>query len=208
MTAHLRSTVDSPYRFSVDRRRFLLTSLAGALSAPLDAGAQPAPNMPRIGLLADAAAYWEPLVLGLRDLGYVEGRSIRLEERSSQGRNERFAELASELVRLNVKIIVTWGTPATLAAKQATPTIPIVMASAGDPVRSGLVASLAHPGGNVTGSTVLGAGLATKRLDFLKEAVPNLSRVAFLEPCEPRPEKSLQRHSDWSAGARFTCAIG
>jgi ABC transporter substrate binding protein len=103
---------------------------------------------------------WGPLRLGLRNLGFVEGQSIAFEERSSQGRDERFPDLASGLVRLKVNVIVTWGTPATLAAKQATKTIPIVMASAGDPVRSGLVTSLAHPGGNVTGLTVLGPGLA------------------------------------------------
>jgi len=110
----------------------------------------------------------------------VEGKSVALETRSSQGRNERFADLATELVRLNVNVIVTWGTPATLAARRATSSIPIVMASVGDPVRSGLVASLAHPGGNVTGVTALGPGLGAKRLELLKEAAPNLSRIAFL----------------------------
>jgi putative ABC transport system substrate-binding protein len=104
------------------------------------------------GLLADAQS-WAPLRLGLRDLGYVEGRSIAFEERSSQGRNDRFPGLASDLVRANVNIIVTWGTPAALAAKKATTAIPIVMASAGDPARNGAIASLARPGGNVTGLT-------------------------------------------------------
>src|SRR3989454_7793181 len=161
--------------------------------APLTADAQPSTTIPRIGLLAPDATPWEPLRIGLRDLGYVEGKSIALEERSSQGRNERFSDLASELVRLNVNIIVTWGTPATLAAKQATTTIPIVMASAGDPVRSGLVSSLAHPGGNVTGLTVLGPGLAAKRLELLREAVPNMSRVAFLwNPANPDQKFSFK----------------
>ena len=96
----------------------------------------------------------------------MEGKSIAFEERSSEARNERLADLASELVRLKVNIIVTRGTPETLAAKQAMTTIPIVIAGAGDPVRSGLVSSLAHPGGNVTGLTVLGPGLAAKRLDL------------------------------------------
>src|SRR6266446_9884287 len=107
-------------------RRSFLTQLASAflLAAPLAAQAPPAKTIPRIGLLADATS-WEPLRLGLRDLGYVEGKSVALEERSSQGQNERFADLASDLVRLNVNIIVTWGTPATLAAKQATTTIPM-----------------------------------------------------------------------------------
>ena len=183
----------------ITRRTFLCGLTLGTLSAPLAAEAQPSTTIPRIGLLADATS-WEPLRLGLRDLGYVEGKSIALEERSSQGRSERFSDLASELVRLNVNIIVTWGTPATLAAKQATTTIPIVMASAGDPVSSGLVSSLAHPGGNVTGLTVLGPGLAAKRLDLLKEAVPNMSRVAFLwNPANPDQKSSF---NEVQAGAR------
>ena len=108
--------------------------------------------------------------------------------------------MASELVRLNVNVIVTWGTPATLAAKNATTTVPIVMASAGDPVSSGLIASLAHPGGNVTGLTVLGAGLATKRLELLKEALPRMSRVAFLwNPANPDQKVHF---NDIHAGAR------
>jgi putative ABC transport system substrate-binding protein len=107
--------------------------------APLAGEAQPSTTIPRIGLLAPDATLWEPLRLGLRDLGYVEGKSIALEERSYQGRNERLSDLASELVRLKVNVIVTRGTPETLATKQATTTIPIVIAGAGDPVRSGLV---------------------------------------------------------------------
>src|SRR5437899_8607536 len=171
----------------------------GLTVAPLVAGAQPPPTIPRIGLLADATP-WEPLRMGLRHLGYVEGKSIALEERSSAGRNGRFAGLASELARLNVNIIVTWGTPATLAAKQVTTTIPIVIAGAGDPVRSGLVSSLAHPGGNVTGLTVLGPGLTAKRLELLKEAVPNMSRVAFLwNPANPDQKSSF---NEVQAGVR------
>jgi len=167
------------------RRIGLAALLTLSILAPHAAKGQPAPTIPRIGLLADAES-WEPLRHGLRDLGYVEGKSVALEARSSQGRNERFSDLATELVRLNVNIIVTWGTPATRAARQATTTIPIVMASAGDPVRSGLVASLAHPGGNVTGLTALGPGLGAKRLELLKEAAPNLSHVAFLwNPANP-----------------------
>jgi putative ABC transport system substrate-binding protein len=169
------------------------------LLALLAAEAQPATTIPRIGLLADATP-WEFLRLELRDLGYVEGKSIALEERSSQGRGELFPDLASELVRLNANIIVTWGTPATLAAKRATTTIPIVMASVGDPVSSGLVSSLAHPGGNVTGLTVIGPGLAAKRLELLKDAVPNMSRVAFLwNPANPDQKSSFD---EVRAGAR------
>jgi putative tryptophan/tyrosine transport system substrate-binding protein len=168
--------------------------------APLAGEAQPSTTIPRIGLLAPDATLWEPLRLGLRDLGYVEGKSIVLEERSSQGRNERLSDLASELVRLKVNVIVTRGTPETLAAKQATTTIPIVIAGAGDPVRSGLVSSLARPGGNVTGVMVLGPGLAAKRLELLKEAVPNMSRVAFLwNPANPDQKSSF---NEVQAGAR------
>jgi len=175
----------------MERRTFLRALTVGLLAAPLAVEAQPSTTIPRIGLLADATP-WEFLRLELRDLGYVEGKSIALEERSSQGRDERFPDLASDLVRLNANIIVTWGTPATLAAKRATATIPIVMASAGDPVRSGLVSSLAHPGGNVTGLTVLGPGLAAKRLELLKDAVPNMSRVAFLwNPANPDQKSSF-----------------
>ena len=181
--------------------RLIELVLALALTlVPLAAEAQPSTTIPRIGLLAPDATSWEPLRLGLRDLGYVEGKSIAFEERSSEARNERLADLASELVRLKVNIIVTRGTPETLAAKQATTTIPIVIAGAGDPVRSGLVSSLAHPGGNVTGLTVLGPGLAAKRLDLLKEAVPNMSRVAFLwNPANPDQKSSF---NEVQAGAR------
>ena len=175
----------------------LATSLA---LAPVAAVGQPSTTIPRIGLLAPDATAWESLRIGLRGLGYVEGQSIALVERNSEGRNERLTDLASELVRLNANIIVTWGTPATLAAKQATTTIPIVIAGVGDPVRSGLVSSLAHPGGNVTGLTVLGPGLAAKRLELLKEAVPNMSRVAFLwNPANPDQKFSL---NEVQAGAR------
>jgi putative ABC transport system substrate-binding protein len=153
----------------MDRRRFLLTSLAGTLAIPLAAEAQPSTTISRIGLLTDLA--WEPLREGLHDLGYAEGKNILFELRRSEGRSERWPALAAELVRLKVDVIVTQGTPATLAAKQATTTIPIVMIGTGDPLTTGLIASLAQPGGNVTGSSQLGAGLATKRLEILKETV-------------------------------------
>ena len=183
----------------IARRTFLAGTGAVLLAAPLAVEAQQAVTIPRIGLLGDATP-WEPFRLGLRDLGYVEGKSIVLDERSSQGQNERFADLVSELVRINVKIIVTWGTPATLTAKQATTVIPIVMAHVGDPVRSGLVSSLAHPGGNVTGVTALGPGVAAKRLELLKEAVPSATRIAFLwNPANPDQKASF---SEVQVGAR------
>ncbi|MBI4593236.1 MAG: ABC transporter substrate-binding protein [Candidatus Rokubacteria bacterium] len=170
----------------------------GAGFAPLVADAQPSATIPRIGLLGDVA--WEPLRQGLRELGYVEGKNIVLESRRSEGRSERWADLAAELVRLKVDVIVIVGTPAALAAKRATTTIPIVMAVVGDPLSTGLVASLARPGGNVTGLTQLGAGLATKRLGLLKEVLPDMSRVAFLwNPANPDQQSHF---NEVQAGAR------
>jgi len=116
----------------------------------------------------------------LRDLGHIEGRTIKIEYRWAEGREERFAEIAAEFVRLKVDIIVTAGTPAVVAAKQATTVIPIVFAGAGDPVGAGLVASLARPGGNVTGLSTLTPDLAAKRLEILREVVPGLRRLAIL----------------------------
>jgi len=147
----------------------------GLLAAPLGAEAQP---IPKVGLLGDVS--WEPLRQGLRELGYVEGKNLTFDACRSEGRLERWPELAVELARLKVHVIVSLGTPATLAAKQATTTIPVIMAGSGDPVCTGLVASLSRPGGNVTGLAQLGAGLAAKRLELLKEIVPHVSRVAFL----------------------------
>ncbi|MEK6667044.1 MAG: ABC transporter substrate-binding protein [candidate division NC10 bacterium] len=117
---------------------------------------------------------------GLRDLGYVEGRNIAIERRYSEGRNDRLPDLAAALVRLKVDIIVTFETPAVQAARNVSSTIPIVFAVADDPVRSGLVASLARPGGNITGLATLALELSGKRLELLKEVVPGVSRVAFL----------------------------
>ena len=180
-------------RLTVSR---LATAVALLLVAvPLAAGAQP---IARIGLLGDYS--WEPLRQGLRDLGYVEGKNVILEDRPAGGRNERWPGLAAELVRLNVQVIVTAGTPAALAAKRATTTIPIVMAVAGDPLSTGLVSSLGRPDGNVTGLTQFGAGLAAKRLELLKEVVPHISRLAFLwNPANPDQKSHF---NEVQAGAR------
>ena len=165
----------------IARRTFIGALAVGFLTSPLTTGAQP---IVRIGLLGDGS--WEPLRQGLGDLGYEEGKNIVFEGRRSGGQSERWPDLATELVRLQVHVIVTSGTPATLAARRASTTIPIVMAVTGDPLSTGLISSLAKPGGNVTGLTQLGAGLAAKRLELLKEVVPNLSRVAFLwNPANP-----------------------
>jgi putative ABC transport system substrate-binding protein len=146
--------------------------------------------MPRIGYLGSSSPSLEPHWVEafrqkLHDLGYIEGQNVAIEYRWAEGQDDRLPDLAADLVRLKVDVIVTTGTPGTLAAKQATKTTPIVMASSGDPVQAGLVASLARPGGNVTGFSILGE-LEVKRLELLREAVPKLSRVAVLwNPANP-----------------------
>jgi len=167
------------------RLAFTITLLLGGLFSPSAAGAQQAAKITRIGFLAlnlTAAPHVpEAFRQGLRDLGYVEGRNVVIEYRDAEGKPERLPTLAAELVVLKVDIIVAGGTPQALAAKQATKTIPIVFASAAsDPVTSGLVTSLARPGGNVTGLTGLGPELVGKCLEQLKEAVPRVTRVAVL----------------------------
>jgi len=165
-------------------RRTFFGRVAGALlGAAFAARAQPAAKIYRIGVLetipaAQNAANLDALRKGLRDLGYIEGRNLAIDYRSADGRAERFPELAAELVRLKVDLIVTRGTPGAKAAKNATGTIPVVMAAMGDPLV--VVASLAHPGGNVTGLTTFSGELTGKRVEVLKELVPKLSRVAFL----------------------------
>jgi putative ABC transport system substrate-binding protein len=162
---------------------------AGALlAAPLPGfGQQPAATIPRIGFLGvSTPAAWAPRVdafrAGLRDLGYVEGKNIVIEFRFAQGQYDRLPELAAELVRLKVDVIVTHSVPGALAAKQATTTnpIPVVMTNVGDAVGSGIVASLARPGGNITGDTFYVTELVAKRLELLKDAIPRVRRVAVL----------------------------
>jgi len=165
----------------MDRRAFIGTLTGGFLAAPLAADAQRTTRVPRIGILGSHdVPFWQSFREGLRELGYVEGSTITIEYRWAGEREDRFPELASELVRLGVDAIVTWGTPAALAAKTATNTIPIVMAASGNPLGTGLIASLARPGGNITGSSSLNLELEGKGLQLLKEIVPKLSRVAVL----------------------------
>ena len=174
------------------RRAFLGTLAGGLLAAPLAAGAQQAGKVYRIGYLAggsstSVAHLIEAFRQGLRELGWVEGQNIVIEYRSAEGRSDRLPDLAAELVRLKADIIVALATPDTVAAKNATGTIPIVMIAVSDPVGTGLIASLAHPGGNVTGLSFT-AGLDTygKGLDLLKETVPKVRRVAILSnPTNP-----------------------
>jgi putative ABC transport system substrate-binding protein len=172
------------------RREFI--SLVGAAAAwPLAARAQQVGKTPQIGYLGVSSPSLEPHYVEafrqkLRELGHVEGKNIAIEYRWAEGQDDRLPNLTSELVRLKPDVIVTTGTPGAVAAMQATKTIPIVMASSADPVGSGLVASLARPGGNVTGFTILGPELEGKRLELLKQAVPGLSRLAVLwNPSNP-----------------------
>lgn len=167
-------------------RRSLLTMLAVvALAIPRVAEPQQPGKVWRIGFLgaADPTRYERGVEagrLGLRDHGYIEGRNITIEFRWAEGRYDRLPELAAELARLNLDVIVTHGTPGTLALKRATSTIPIVMSIIGNPVENGAVASLARPGGNITGSSFFSDEVTAKRLDILKTAVPTLGRVGVL----------------------------
>jgi ABC-type uncharacterized transport system substrate-binding protein len=167
------------------RRREFITLLGGAAAWPIAARAQQPPKLPTIGYLGPSTPSVDSqriaaFVQRLRELGWTEGRTIAIEVRRAEGRNERFAEIAAEFVRLKVDVIVTAGTAAVVTAKQATSVIPIVFAVAGDPVGTGLVASLARPGGNVTGLSNQSADLAGKRLELLREVVPSLRRLAIL----------------------------
>jgi putative tryptophan/tyrosine transport system substrate-binding protein len=165
------------------KRREFITLLGGAAAWPLAARA--AGKLPTIGFLGQstrsAASEWvAAFVQRLRELGWIEGRTIAIEYRWVEGREERFAQGAAELVRLKVDVIVTSGTTAVIASKQATSIIPIVFATAGDPVGNNLVASLARPGGNATGLSILSADLAGKRLELLREFMPDLRRLAIM----------------------------
>jgi putative ABC transport system substrate-binding protein len=168
-------------------RRAFIGALAGVLAAPLAAGAQQPAKVARIGFLVtgslespETRISLDAFRQGLRERGYVEGQNIVIEYRAADGKIERLPDLAIELARLKVDLIVAGSTPQARAAQQATKTIPIVAGAMGDPVGDGLVASLSRPGGNITGLTFLGPELVPKRLDLLKEALPRVSRVAAL----------------------------
>src|SRR5437667_7784561 len=168
------------------RRRQFITLLGGAAAGwPLAAWAQQPGKLPTIGFLVagtpSSHGQWvAAFVQRLRELGWIEGRTIAIEYRWAEGRSDRAAEIAAEFVRRNVDVIVTSATAVIVAAMQATSVIPIVFAAAGDPVGTGLVASLARPGGNVTGLSMQQTDLATKRLELLREVVPGLGRSAIL----------------------------
>ena len=168
------------------KRREFITLLGGAAATwPLSAGAQQPAKLPTIGLLAPNTPSLDSHRVGafvqrLRELGWIEGRNVAIEYRWGEGRNERLAEFAAEFIRLKVDIIVTSGTPQVAAAKQATSVIPIVFAVANEPVGSGLVSSLARPGGNVTGLSIQQTDVAGKRIELLREFVSGLRRLGIL----------------------------
>jgi putative ABC transport system substrate-binding protein len=168
----------------VDRRAFVVGTL-GLLAAPLAGEAQPAKGVHRIGFLGNStpaleANLVEPFRKGLRELGYVEGQNILIEYQWAEGKYERFPALIAELLARKVELIVTAGTPASHAVKKATTSVPLVMVAVGDPVGSGLVPSLTRPGGNITGLTSIAEEIEGKRLELLREVVPNVAHVAAL----------------------------
>ncbi len=186
----------------MNRRTFLCGLSLGTLAIPLPVGAQPAVRVWRIGYLApdslsSSPHYIEAFRQGLRGLGYVEGQNVAIEDRWAEGKFDRLPDLASELVRLNMDVIVAGAAPATRAAKRATSQIPIVMVGVGpDPVEAGIVASLARPGGNITGLTTMLAESSAKRLELLREAAPKVTRVAVLwnsaNPAKARDSRETQ----------------
>jgi putative ABC transport system substrate-binding protein len=167
------------------RRREFITLIGGVAVLPQTAHAQQASPLPRVGLVSIGADPGDPVVFRpfleqLRELGYVEGRSIILERRFAAGRDELIGEFVADLVQRKVDIIVVTGNRESITAKHATSTIPIVTIVSSDPIRTGLAASLAHPGGNVTGLTTMDWGIYGKRIEILKQVLPNLSKVALL----------------------------
>ena len=188
----------------MERRTFLGVIAGGLLAPPLAAGAQPGQH--RIGFLGNSTAALEanlvgPFREGLRELGWVEGQKIVIEYRWAEGKYERFPALIAELVVQKVEVIVTAGTPASLAVQKARTAVPLVMVGVGDPVITGLVASLARPGGNITGITSNPEGLEGKRLELLRDVIPNLSHVAWLS--NPENQSALTVSTEARAAAQI-----
>ena len=180
------------------RRDFTALLVGGTAMWPLRVYSQQTRKIPRIGVLlpgglAASSPRTNAFLNGLKDFGYVEGKTIAIEWKWGDDRVDTFPERAAELVRSNVDVIVTGGTPAAKALKAGTQTIPIVMAVVGDPVAAGLVDNLARPGGNITGFSIVAPELGTKRLDLLKEIVPNLSSIAVLSnPKNPQQKIEMK----------------
>jgi len=190
----------------MSKKIFVFALSAILLTLSFAAEAQQPTNIPRIGIvtaqpLSAVSARHEAFRQGLRELGYIEGKTIVIEHRSAEGKSDGLPALMAEIVRLNVDIIVSYGSTTTRAAKQATSTIPIVMAQDTDPIGNGFVASLARPGGNITGLSSLAADLSGKRLELLKEILPKLSRAAvFGTSTNPGNTQSL-KETELAAGA-------
>src|SRR5207253_7997255 len=179
----------------MNRREFMSLLGGAAVGWPHAAGAQQSERVRTIGILAS-----QPLppiqrfARKLRDYGYIEGQNLRLVSRFAEGCDDRYPDMAAELAALPVDLIVTWGTPAALAAKQATSTIPVVMGALGDPVSVGIVSNLARPDGNITGFAAQNVDLDGKRLELLKDLLPHLSRVSILaNSANPMLNVSLQK---------------
>jgi ABC-type uncharacterized transport system substrate-binding protein len=199
------------------RRRDFITLLGGAaVTWPLTVRAQQSAKVPTIGFLGVSTPAGQvhtvaALVQRLRELGWIEGRTIEIEYRWAEGRNERYSEIAEEFVRLKVDAILTQGSQAAIAAKQATSVIPIVATVVGDPVGSGLVSSLARPGGNVTGLSIVSPDMAAKRLELLREAVPGIRRLAILvdvgNPVSVEETQQVQAAADTFGVKSFPLAI-
>ena len=187
----------------MDRRTFIGTVATGLLAGPLVAGAQQQGKMWRIGYIdvSDDVKRYKAISQRLRELGYVEGRNLITERRYSEGQAERFPEFAADLIRLKVDLIIVITTPAALAAKHATKTIPIVFPTAIDPVGAEIISSLAQPGGNITGLTTQSPDLVAKRLQLLKEVIPHLSRVAVLWNASNPANAGLWREAQEAARA-------
>ena len=189
------------------KRRKFITLLGGAAAWPLAARAQQSHRVPRIGVLllgtpASFAGRTQAFVEGLRDLGYVEGSTVAIEWKWGQDQVDRLPDLAAELVRSQVDVIVTGGTPPAKTLKNAARTIPIVMAIVGDPVAAGLVDSLARPGGNATGFSIVATDLSGRRLHLLNEIVPGLSSVAVMSNVE-NPQSQMELSETQSAAGRL-----
>jgi putative tryptophan/tyrosine transport system substrate-binding protein len=184
------------------RRREFISLIGGAAASPLAARAQQ-PKMPVIGLLSPESSTStdvDGLRAGLRELGYTEGRNIRIEYRWSNGNFEQLPALAEELVGLNADVIVTFVTQASIAAKKATATIPIVMVGVAEPIGSGLIASLAHPGGNVTGTSSVATDVVSKQFGMLKQLSPGVTRIAALwNPADPVFQAQQLRQTEAAA---------
>jgi putative tryptophan/tyrosine transport system substrate-binding protein len=182
------------------QRRAFIAGLGGVVAWSFIAQGQLRPTKtPRIGIIDDAPI-WDHFRRGLRDLGYIDGQSIVFEYRSAEGQPDRLAAVANDLASLSVDVMVTSGSAAARAAQQATTTIPIVMIATGDPVGTGLVQSLARPGGNITGNADLAATMSAKRVQLLKQLIPGVSRVAFL--WNPNNGSHLAYLEEWRAVAR------